>query len=79
MDCQRCNDWFLKKLGRCHACMVQTALIFLLSFSTWLWIDDKRSVEAIAAAFFATAGGGLFVLHIAIWLFTKGKGLAIKK
>ena len=78
MDCQRCNDWFLKKLGRCHACMMQTALLFLVSLSSWLWLEDKMAVEAITALFFALSSGGLFFLHILVWLFTKGKGLSIK-
>lgn len=68
MNCQRCSDWFIKKLGRCHACMLQSALLFLISLSIWLLIEEQRSVEAIAALFFAITAGCLFSLHILVWL-----------
>ncbi|MCE2570794.1 DUF3624 domain-containing protein [Motilimonas eburnea] len=68
MNCQRCSDWFIKKLGRCHACMFQTGLLFFLSAASWYYLDKPNSVEAIAAMFFAVASGSLFLLHILVWL-----------
>ncbi|MFO6424480.1 DUF3624 family protein [Motilimonas sp. KMU-193] len=67
MKCQRCGDWFIKKLGRCHACMIQTALLFMVSLTFWLYLEGSSSVEAITAMFFVFASGGLFTLHILVW------------
>lgn len=67
MNCQRCGDWFIKKLGRCHACMIQTALLFLISLIIWLSFEQAKSVEAITAMFFTFTTGGLFALHVLVW------------
>ncbi|USD66606.1 DUF3624 domain-containing protein [Vibrio sp. SCSIO 43136] len=78
MSCQNCqSNWFWKKIGRCHRCMVQLAVLSLICWPTWWWLyrETPTSVESIGLFMTACAFSGLLLLHLVMkFLVIKGKG-----
>ncbi|HDX8381200.1 TPA: DUF3624 domain-containing protein [Aeromonas salmonicida] len=71
MSCEDCLATAIKaKLGRCPVCAIQTFVIGLIGWLVW-WFGADTSVNALTGLLFALGGSGLFLLHLAVFIWRK--------
>ena len=75
MSCDDCLATAIKaKLGRCPVCAGQTLIIGLIGWLTWWGFGADTSVNALTGLLFALGGGGLLLLHLAVFIWRKVTG-----
>ncbi|MGF1752622.1 DUF3624 domain-containing protein [Vibrio makurazakiensis] len=68
MTCIHCNkeNKISQKLGRCHRCMIQLAILSVIGWALWwgLLKESPKSINSIALVMANLAFNGLLVLHL---------------
>ena len=75
MSCDNCLATAIKaKLGRCPFCAIQRFVIGLIGWLVGWWFGADTSVNALTGLLFALGGSGLFLLHLAVFIWRKVTG-----